>query len=458
MKNLLTLALFFLLISCNQENNEKYTIISGTIKNTSEKNVMLYNAYNSDFKKEIPLTNGQFTDTIELKGNLYFIVENKSIIKFYAEEGDNINLNYNAKHLDSTLTFSGDNVAENTYIAKSKNAAKDIQLDIPNLYTKAEGDFVENVNKIKQKQEDFLFNSNGLSKGFIEKEKAHINYQFLSSLGMYQTYHSYFTKNKDFKASDTINAPLKKIKYTNLEDFIYSDKYRSLIETILRKKAIELTKEDTNITSDVAYFNVLSDLENEEIRNYLAYNSAKFGITFTKNLEDYYAMFNKVSTNEANNKKITESYTKLKALAKGSPSPEFTDYENNAGGSTSLTDLEGKYVYIDVWATWCGPCIAEIPSLKKIEKEYHDKNIEFVSISIDKMNDYDKWKKVIVSKELGGMQLLADKDWDSQFIQDYLIKGIPHFILIDPKGNIVESNAPRPSSTELPTIFDELKI
>ena len=67
-------------------------------------------------------------------------------------------------------------------------------------------------------------------------------------------------------------------------------------------------------------------------------------------------------------------------LPKGAPSPSFVDYENYNGGKTSLADLKGKYVYIDVWATWCGPCKAEIPSLKKIEKEYHGKNIAFVSV------------------------------------------------------------------------------
>lgn len=147
----------------------------------------------------------------------------------------------------------------------------------------------------------------------------------------------------------------------------------------------------------------------------------------------------------------------LKALD-GQDSPKFVNYENNAGGSTSLDDLKGKYVYIDVWATWCGPCKAEIPYLKEVEKAYHDNNIEFVSISIDKEKDYDKWKAMITEKELGGIQLIADKDWKSSFVTDYKIKGIPRFILIDPQGKIVSSDAPRPSDDRLKELFNELKI
>ena len=123
-------------------------------------------------------------------------------------------------------------------------------------------------------------------------------------------------------------------------------------------------------------------------------------------------------------------------LTKGKTSPTFTNYENFAGGKTSLSDLKGKYVYIDIWATWCGPCIKEIPSLKKVEKQFEDKNIEFVSISVDEgrgyKNDaalaYKGWQKMIVDKALGGMQLLADNGFRSKFIQDYQINGIPRFI------------------------------
>ena len=80
---------------------------------------------------------------------------------------------------------------------------------------------------------------------------------------------------------------------------------------------------------------------------------------------------------------LTGKIALREALPTGAASPTFTNYENYAGGTTSLEDLKGKYVYVDVWATWCGPCKREIPSLKKVEKEFHGKNIEFVSISVD---------------------------------------------------------------------------
>jgi thiol-disulfide isomerase/thioredoxin len=140
---------------------------------------------------------------------------------------------------------------------------------------------------------------------------------------------------------------------------------------------------------------------------------------------------------------MKEGASLLKKMS-GNPSPLFT-YENHKGGKTSLEDFKGKYVYIDLWATWCAPCIAEIPALKELEKSMEGKNIVFVSISIDTKKDYDKWKNIIAKKQLGGVQLIADKDWSSEFIKKYFVNSIPRFILIDPNGNIVNPDAPRPS-------------
>ena len=151
-------------------------------------------------------------------------------------------------------------------------------------------------------------------------------------------------------------------------------------------------------------------------------------------------------------------YYNQKAAAKkveGTAAPSF-DYENHKGGKTKLEDLRGKYVYIDVWATWCGPCRAEIPHLKKVEEKYHGKNIEFVSISVDTDKDYDKWKKFVTEKQLGGIQLFADKNWNSDFIKAFGVDSIPRFILIGPDGKVIKADAPRPSSASLIELLDGL--
>lgn len=173
------------------------------------------------------------------------------------------------------------------------------------------------------------------------------------------------------------------------------------------------------------------------------------------------------SVKQQNNQLVTyfdSAYEKNKVMGKGKPSPKFENYVNIKGGKKSLDSYKGKYVYIDVWATWCGPCIQQIPYLQSLEKEYHTKNIAFLSISTDEPQrsggSWDaaekKWRDFVKNRNMSGEQLWAGEDFSFQ--QAYQINSIPRFILIDPQGNIVDSNAPRPSDPNLKALFTDLGI
>ena len=170
---------------------------------------------------------------------------------------------------------------------------------------------------------------------------------------------------------------------------------------------------------------------------------------------------NEIVGNERFVEYLTSNYDKLHAIyapiAKGKPSPKF-NYPDINGKYVSLDQFKGNYVYIDIWATWCQPCLAQIPFLKELEKEYHNKNITFLSLSVDKQENKEKWKNMVLEKNLGGIQIMADQDLNSEFITKYNINGIPRFLLIDPKGNIVSNNAPRPSDPEIRELFKKLSI
>jgi thiol-disulfide isomerase/thioredoxin len=150
-------------------------------------------------------------------------------------------------------------------------------------------------------------------------------------------------------------------------------------------------------------------------------------------------------------------HNRMANFAPGKPSPKF-NYPDINGKNVSLDDLKGKYVYVDVWATWCAPCKREIPYLKKLNDEYKNNDIVFVSLSIDKMEDKGKWEDMVKKEKLKGVQIFSDNNWNSDFVRAYGITGIPRFILIDKEGNIVDADAPRPSNPELKKIFKKLNI
>ena len=459
MKKIYLIIAAIAIFSCNSEPKLDYAIISGTVTNAASEKATIYKQADRSIVKEMVLAeNGTFNDTIKLKeGSLYSMYQGRNTINLYLSAGDNVTINYDAKEFKNTLKIEGIGAVYAKYLLAKSQKYSELVSEGTDVYVKEEKEYQKTFQEIKQAQDDFLFNYDSISEDFKQIEKRNIKYQYLSNLNKYKSYHSYYAKKPDFKPSEGFLNELNDLDYTSEADFNFSSNYNELVTANYRNMAEELIKKDS-LEYDIAMLTVSGQIKNETIKNTLLFDASKYGITYTNDLEGFYKMFIASSTDKEHNKEITKSYNALKTVAKGNDSPKFMDYENNAGGTTSLDDLKGKYVYVDVWATWCGPCIAEIPSLKKVEKKYHGKNIEFVSISIDKIKDHDKWKKMIIDKELGGMQLYADNNWESKFIEDYLIKGIPRFIIIDPAGKIVSSNAPRPSDKKLTELFDELKI
>lgn len=136
-----------------------------------------------------------------------------------------------------------------------------------------------------------------------------------------------------------------------------------------------------------------------------------------------------------------------------SKAPDFS-LKSIDGKEYSLADFKGKYVYMDIWATWCGPCKIQIPYMKELEDKFHDAPIHFVSISVDEEKDKPLWKQVIEENKMSGIQLFAGRE--NNFGYDYQIKFIPTFILLDKEGNILLENAPVPMDNTTNKINQQL--
>jgi len=140
-------------------------------------------------------------------------------------------------------------------------------------------------------------------------------------------------------------------------------------------------------------------------------------------------------------------------FAEGQPWIDFTAMDID-GQVHSLSDYKGKVVLVDVWASWCSPCKAEMPHLEKLEKNYHNrKDIVFVSLSIDR--DKAAWEKFVKEKAMKGILLHISGDATKKLRKDYEIPGIPRFMLFDREGKIVSINCPRPSDPQLKKMIDE---
>lgn len=453
MKKLFLLFASISLISCKTEVKPSYVVFNGTVKNSPSNTAKIYG---NEFEAEMEIKeNGSFNDTLSIAKDGYYTMRiGRESTSIYLTQGAAVQVKLNAKEFDETLTYTGDVAVENNYLA-AKYLLSEKEMAFNKIYSLAEADFVKEVNTINKGYTDLLDTTAGLSETFINAETKELEYTHLENLENYNEYHIYFTKNKDFVVSNSYYDYIGDFNFTDEITYQNSSAYQRLLSTHFGRVANEVSTSE-NIDIAIAYLKVVNEnFNNGETKDHLMIDYLRYGMKANNSLDEVYKLFKSSNQNEENLALVSKNYEVLKEITPGKTSPTFS-YENFKGGETSLEDLKGKVVYVDVWATWCGPCKREIPYLKNVETDYHDKNIAFVSISIDDRKDYNAWRNMVESKELGGIQLMADKDWKSSFVTEYGIKGIPRFILIDENGKIVNSDAPRPSSPDLRIALDEL--
>jgi len=111
------------------------------------------------------------------------------------------------------------------------------------------------------------------------------------------------------------------------------------------------------------------------------------------------------------------------------------------GREVDLAKLKGKVVLIDFWATWCGPCVAEVPNVVKAYEKLHAKGFEIVGISFDREGDKARLEKFVADKKMPWPQYFDGKFWQNKFGQEFAIHSIPTMWLVDKKGNLRDLNA-----------------
>lgn len=190
-------------------------------------------------------------------------------------------------------------------------------------------------------------------------------------------------------------------------------------------------------------------ITNSKIREVAFYTSAVFSMNRFEKLDEFYQKSQEFILDKNLKENITTQYLELKELSTGKPAPEF-NLRNMKDEQVALKDLKGNLVYLDFWASWCKPCIEEIPAFKKLQEKYKNEEIVFVSIGIESKKE--SLQKLIEKHQLNGIQLF-DPSKEKELKAAYAVGGIPHYVLIDKKGNILEHHAMRPSD---PQLFNQL--
>ena len=234
-------------------------------------------------------------------------------------------------------------------------------------------------------------------------------------------------------------------------DNIYS---KSLPNNLLYKFEIQYLREVDSIENIVSFLKYIEKQTTiKDLQDFLKAIYLKSVIEHPSYWKKHENLFTTNTIKEALQRESKNRYSYLinnasnsfYASQKGVKGFDFTAYKLD-GNELKLSDLKGKIVVIDTWATWCGPCINQRPNMLAIAKKYNDNpKVAILMISVDK--SVDKWKKYVEkTNENGyGIELNIPDGMNTEFGNKYLIKAIPKYILIDKKGVIIDSNLPEPS-------------
>lgn len=379
---------------------------------------------------------GRFSIRFKVASPNYFRVGRNQL---YLSPGDNLEvfIDYSDPR---KATFKGKGAEANTYLKNTPfpkggsfiEAGSQVKPTIDETFAAIEA-------MAAQRQED-LAKLTRVSPIFRHLEKARIQADLINSYQSGEFYSTYKLKLKDEQAKEFVEkykkaiAPKVKALSQNFTDavlmrlVVYRDVAEDVIKEGGRQADIEIIKDWYKASELVSKMQKVSD--KQQLQGF----KAQIAELHTKAYVDA----------------ANASLKQLMAFGKGDVAVDFVATNLN-GEKVSLSSLKGKVIYVDLWATWCGPCMQEMPHFEKLKAQFKDNpDVVLLSLSID--DDTTLWKSSVSERKADGYQWIINR----AKLQDYNIVGIPRSLLIDRNFKMVDMSAPMPSEAKVVKAINSL--
>jgi len=433
--------------SCKNSQLVKNVSLSGTILNASKNEIVLKNNF-WEAIDTIPTKNGNFNVLIDIPSGYYFVVIDDLELQLFLQEGNDIMIQLDLKDITNSISFSGDGGHENRYLWQKTRHR--VFFDYINL---DEPSFLKQTDSLNSILLDNLKRTKYLSTEFRALEESSINIDNAIRISQFQGRKRGVLQDPTYEVSDSYPNPYKDIDLNDAQ-LLKTYDYSRLLGNYVNESILKDENYSDTIDFFVFYQQYLTKADlHSDIKDRLGLENSEFGFTYTKNIKQYIQVYLAFAQNDKYRQQFEKAYMELVSKV-GMASPIF-EYKGIDNKLYSLIEFKEKYTYIDIWASWCAPCISQIPHLKLLEEEFKDK-VNFVSIAWN--DDVSSWKEMIKSKKLDGYQLFAEKKDDDFFsFYDVQKSGIPRFILLDKEGKILNAIAQQPASEDLARQLRNLK-
>lgn len=458
---------FFSAFSCLAQSDPEPFILKGQLDNCPEKTLLIY-IENEPWMTEV--------DTIYVQpdGSFYFETTGVTHPQRTSIQKNNVQFNdlFIAPGYELTITadvqdfptlmktrkFSGKGMEANAYqpLADSLVVASDLagtrwfDLETEELIA-----FIDNLLALREKARQAVFSRKAADDPYFDHFNRTAQLDNLFARLYYLT--AYINMGKipleEGEAFLATHFDQDVLAHIFDEEWMVSNNYKNLVlmsEYLKFQRELDFQKDSTLRDQKAYTFQKVSTLFPEKVRDYAIVHLAHLRFLGCKSIEQlnerrelYQPYVDKIKSpaqQDYLNRKVEWISAKLGKVQVGGPAPEFTLKDQN-GDIHTLSDFRGKIVYIDLWASWCGPCRAETPFLNDLVRSYqNDDRISFVSIAV--RDDFKDWQKAITEDQPLSLQLYDEE----RFVySSYVMGSIPQFLLIDREGKLISLTAPRPS-------------
>lgn len=457
MKNTLFAAAFFLGCAGLSAQNS----ISGRISHPKD-NIVKLNYWDGEEHSIITKLgkDGSFkiNHTVKAAGE-YNLEHGGETTTLFLYPQDSLYVTLDTKMFDETVTYTGRGAEVNNYLAKqylhfensigSENFMQSYYRKIAFSDATTFSAYADSLTQVKLTYLNQFKSS--LPVAFYDYQYAEIVFDYANDKADYPRMHYYVRGIGDstVKVEKEYYAFYDALFIEN-ENYLTSGTFASYLGNYIRYKALQNFGRDSISSFDqiVSARFLLKGKFKEKAIHGIIMSAFEYGTP------DEVKQLYKLSAEDIHDAELKQTietkYNLISSLLPGNPAPLFS-LKTKDGKLVNLSDFQGKVVYLDFWASWCGPCMREVPYAKKLQDTFATKEVVFLYVSVDE--DEKAWQKTVETKKMKGVHLNA-KGFGHEVPKRYGVNGIPTYFLIGRDGKIINNNPSRPSGE---SIYSEIE-
>jgi len=463
MKKLMLLMVVAVLAACSQtpENEVK---ITGVIESptAADVEVLYYKNFitNQTEKIEVSLDTGNAFDAVLpiSEGQFVYVSQPRRNIMLYLVPGADISISFNSEDPDQLPVIEGKKALESRFLVsynKEVERKYNRSIILNQLGSISAADFKDMMDSAYEEKLTYLEGHEDyrkLDKEFVKVMKTNFLYEKYGLLLDYPMAFAYFNPEAgdpelpgdfyDFLESDNLFS----------DEYLKMRPYFSFANAYLSRHAEKNADPDSELSFYERQYQFAREIFTGKTREAVLAQNLIYLLNFgtPEAGEEYYADFSALVQTPEYRELIDAEYQTIMALSHGQPAPAITLTDIN-GNEVSLSDFAGKVVYLDFWASWCGPCMREVPFAKELKKRMKgEDDLVFFYVSVD--TDETAWRNKVAEMEIQGVHVNVS-GFGHDVPVNYNLKGVPTFYLIGRDGKIFDNRPPRPSNPKVDEVL-----